>query len=152
MQNGNLDSALTYKSTLTLSTDLTHTLPLRRAAFWYLLRAQAEAESAQLPQAAADVSVVHQVEGGFAAPVAFATVPAARAAILYEMRYSLLFEGPYYLVALRQYSALTRAYVSQSGMPSTGKDFAHTTDPLQTVLVMPQNESVARNGDVTPKP
>ena len=98
------------------------------------------------------MSVVHQVEGGFAAPVAFATVPAAHDAILYEMRYSLLFQGPFYLNALRQYSALTRAYVSQPGMPSTGKDYTHSKDPLQTVLVMPQNEAVARNGNVTPVP
>jgi hypothetical protein len=149
--NGGLSAPLTYKSFLTLSTNLTRNLPIRRAAMWYVLRAQAEAESNLLPAAAADLGVVHTLEGGLA-PTAFATVAAARAAILYEYRYSFLFEGPHYLTALRQYSALTRAYVSQAGMPQIGTDAAHTTDPLQTVLTMPQNETVARNGNTTPVP
>jgi hypothetical protein len=156
--NGGLSQALIYKNSLTLSTNTTRPLPIRRAALWYLLRAQAEAASGQYAQASADVSVVHQIEGGFTAPVAFATPAAAQSAILYEMRYSMIFQGPFYLVALRQYSGLTRAYVSQAGMPNiksstTGVvDTGHTNDPLQTVLSMPQNESVARNGNVTPVP
>jgi hypothetical protein len=150
--NGGLDSALTYKSSLTLSTNQTRPLPIRRAALWYMLRAQAEAASGQYVAASSDVSVVHQVEGGFAAPVAFATPAAAQAAILYEYRYSFIFQGPYYLVALREYSALTKAYVSQAGMPNNKADLTHASDPLQTVLSMPQNEAVARGGNVTPQP
>ncbi|MFL5608998.1 MAG: hypothetical protein ACJ8AD_21250 [Gemmatimonadaceae bacterium] len=152
VQNGGLADSLIYKSSLTLSTNTTRPLPIRRAALWYMLRAQAEAAAGQFAQSSADVSVVHQIEGGFAAPVAFATQAAAQAAILYEYRYSFLFEGPYYLVALREYSALTKAYVSQPGMPKIVTDPTHNTDPLQTVLSMPQNESVARNGNVTPVP
>jgi hypothetical protein len=152
VQSGNLSQALTYKSSVTLSTNTTRPLPIRRAGLWYLLRAQAEAESGQLAQAAADVSVIHQVEGGFATPVVFATVADAHAAILYEYRYSFLFQGPFYLVALRQYSGLTLAYVNQPGMPTVRSDPNHTSDPLQTTLTMPQNESVARNGNTTPQP
>ena len=147
-----LDSALQYKSALTLPTNQTRPLPIRRAALWYLLRAQAEAESGQLAQAALDVSVVHQIEGGFAAPVTFTTVAAARAAILYEYRYSFIFQGPFYWVALREYSALTKAYVTQAGMPNLATDPTHTSDPLQTVMTMPQNETVARGGNITPQP
>lgn len=154
VRTGNLVDSLTYKSSLTLSTNQTRPLPIRRAALWYLLRAQAEAESGQLLQAAADVNVVRTLEGGNnLAPVGpFLTADAARAAILYEYRYSFLFEGPYYLVALRQYSALTRAYVSQPGMPTVATDLDHSKDPLQSVLPIPQNESVARGGNVTPVP
>lgn len=154
VKNGGLTQSLNYKSSLTLSTNQTRPVPIRRAAMWYLLRAQAEAESGQLLQAAADVNVVRTVEGGNnLAPVGpFATVDAARAAILYEYRYSFLFEGPYYLVALRQYGALTRAYVSQPGMPTVATDPDHSKDLLQSVLVMPQNESVSRGGNVTPVP
>jgi hypothetical protein len=150
--NGGLSQPLTYKSLLTLSTNQTRPLPLRRAALWYVLRAQAEAESGQLAQAAADLSVVRSVEGGLASLATFANVADARAAILYEYRYSFLFEGPYHLGALRAYSALTKAYVSQSGMPTLKTDPDHSIDPRQTALAFPQNESVARGGDVTPKP
>jgi hypothetical protein len=152
VQSGNLSAPLTYKSSLTLATNQTRPLPIRRAAMWYLLRAQAEAESNQLVQAAADVNVVHTVEGGLPGVAAFASVDAARNAILYEYRYSHLFEGPHYLVALRQYAKLTRAYVSQPGMPAVKSDLNHVKDPLQSVLTMPQNESVARGGNVTPVP
>jgi hypothetical protein len=156
LQNAGLCAPLNYKSPLTVASNQTRPLPIRRAAFWYLLRAQAEAESGQLAAATADVNVVHTIEGGLSPLSTFGSVAAARAAILYEMRYSLLFEGPYYLTALREYSALNRAYVSQPGMPAvkvgTTCDTGHTNDPLQTTLPMPQNESVARNGNVTPVP
>jgi hypothetical protein len=151
--NGGLSTALSYRSFLTLSTNQTRQVPLRRAGFWYLLRAQAEAESGQLAAATADVNVVHQAEGGLPALAAFASVAEARAAILYEYRYSFVFEGPYYLVALRQYSALTQAYASQAGMPTLKSDPTHTTDPLQSVLPIPSNEVVARGGGaITPLP
>lgn len=150
--NGGLSQPLTYRSFLTLSTNQTRPLPLRRAALWYVLRAQAEAESGQLAQAAADLSVVRSAEGGLASLATFASVAEARAAILYEYRYSFLFEGPFHLGALRAYSALTKAYVSQPGMPTLKTDPDHSIDPRQTTFTFPQNESVARKGDVTPKP
>lgn len=156
LTNGGLCAPLTYKSNLTLSTNQTRPLQIRRAAFWYLLRAQAEARSGALPAATADVNVVHTVEGGLPALATFASQAEAQTAILYEMRYSLLFEGPYYLTALRQYSALTKAYVSQPGMPSIKInnvcETSHASDPLQSVLPIPQNEAVARGGNVTPQP
>jgi hypothetical protein len=37
-------------------------------------------------------------------------------------------------------------------MPWVTSDPNHATDPRQTVLTMPQNEFVARNGNVTPVP
>ena len=103
-------------------------------------------------EATADVNVVHTVEGGLPLLATFASQAEAQTAILYEYRYSFLFEGPYHLGALRAYSALTQAYVSQSGMPTLKTDLNHAIDPRQTTLTFPQNESVARGGDVTPKP
>ena len=150
--NGGLSQALTFKSPLTEPTNQTRPIPVRRAAFWYLLRAQAEAASGNLAGAAADVSAVRTAEGGLPAYAGFATVADAQAAILYAYRYSFIFEGPYYLVALREYSALTRAYVSLPGMPTIKTDPNHASDPLQTTLPIPQGEATARGGDVTPKP
>ena len=152
LTNGGLAAPLTYKSPLTLSTNQTRLVPLRRAALWYLLRAQAEAQSGNLAAATADVNVVHVGEGGLTALPTFASLTEARAAILYEYRYSFIFEGPYYLVALREYSALNKAYVSQPGMPSTSADPSHTTDPLNSTLPIPSGEVVARGGTITLQP
>jgi hypothetical protein len=82
----------------------------------------------------------------------FASVAAARQAILYEYRYSFIYEGPYYLVAAREYGIITKAYVTQPGMPSVATDPSHATDPLQTALPIPSNEAAARNGNTTPQP
>jgi len=150
--SGGLSQALTFKSPLTEPTNQTRPIPVRRAALWYLLRAQAEAASGNLAGAAVDVSAVRTAEGGLPAVAGFATMADAQAAILYDYRYSFLFEGPYYLVALREYSALTKAYVSLPGMPTIKTDPNHASDPLQTTLPIPQGEATARKGDVTPKP
>ena len=91
-------------------------------------------------------------EGGLAPLGTFASTAAARTAILYEMRYSLIYEGPFYLEALREYGGLTRAYVTQAGMPTLTSDPAHANDPLQTVIPIPAGEVAARNGNVTPTP
>jgi hypothetical protein len=68
------------------------------------------------------------------------------------MRYSLVYEGPFYLQALREYGALTKAYVTQPGMPSVASDPTHASDPLQTAIPIPSGEVAARQGNVTPQP
>ena len=144
---------LTKRSPVTEATaaNQSRPIPMVRNALFYLLRAQAEVETGDLVSAARDVNVVRTVEGGLA-PVAFATADEARQAILYELRYSFIYEGPWYLVALREYKALTRAYVRQPGMPTVTSDPQHDKDALLTTLPVPANESQARNGDITPKP
>jgi len=77
---------------------------------------------------------------------------AARQAILEEYRYSFIDEGPYYLVTALQYGTITKAYVTQSGMPSSSSDPSHTLDLLQPTLPIPSNEAAARNVNVTPAP
>lgn len=146
---------LTFRDPITdpsISSNINRPIPIRRNADWYLMRAQAEAETNNLAAATADVNAVHVGEGGLAPIGTLASVAAARAAILYEMRYSLVYEGPFYLVALREYGALTRAYVTQPGMPTVSSDPNHTSDVLTTVIPIPANEAAARNGAVTPQP
>ena len=132
--------------------NLTNQIPIIRDAELYLLRAQAEAESGNLAAATADVNVVHTVEGGLAPYPLFPDVATARQAILYETRYSMIYQGPYYLILLREYGLLTKAYVTQPGMPNVSSDPTHSNDPLQTVLPIPANEAAARGGNTTPKP
>jgi hypothetical protein len=132
--------------------NLTRLIPIVRNAAFYLLRAQARAETNDLIGATADVNVVHTVEGGLPPYATFTSVAAARQAIVYEYRYSFIYEGPYHLIALRQYGMLTKAYVTQAGMPSVSSDPNHASDPLQTTLPIPANEAAARNGNLTPVP
>ena len=135
-----------------ITANLTRPIPIRRLADFYLFRAQAEAETGNLSGATADVNAVRVAEGGLAALGTFSSAAAARQAILYEMRYSLVYEGPFHLNALREYAALTKAYVTQAGMPNLSSDPSHASDPLQTAIPIPAAEVAARNGDVTPKP
>jgi hypothetical protein len=95
---------------------------------------------------------VHVGEGGLSPYATFTSVAQARTAILYEYRYSFIYEGPYYLVTARQYGLITKAYVTLPGMPSVSTDPTHASDPLQQGLPIPQSEIVARNGNVTPVP
>ena len=146
---------LTYRDPVTdpgMLSNLTHPIPIVRNALFFLLRAQAEAESGDLASATADVNAVHTGEGGLAPYAAFTSLAAARQAILYEYRYSFIYEGPYYLVTARQYGIITKAYVTQPGMPSVSSDPTHATDPLQVAFPIPANEVAARSGNVTPVP
>ena len=136
----------------TIASNQTRPIPIVRNAAYYLLRAQAKAESGDLVGATADVNVVRVGEGGLAPYATFASVAAARTAILYEYRYSFIYEGPYYLIAAREYGTITKAYVSQAGMPTVSTDLTHANDPLQTALPMPSVEAAARNGNITPQP
>jgi hypothetical protein len=135
-----------------ITANLTRQIPLRRNAQFYLFRAQAEAETGNFAGATADVNAVRVAEGGLAPLATFSSAAAARQAILYEMRYSLIYEGPFYLQALREYGALTKAYVTQAGMPTLSSDPGHASDPLISVIPIPSAEVAARNGNVTPLP
>jgi len=146
---------LTFRDPVTdpaITANLTRLIALRRNAYFFLLRAQAEAETGNLAAALTDVNAVHTGEGGLPALGSFANAAAARAAILYEMRYSLVYEGPYHLEALREYGALTKAYVTQPGMPSVASDPTHANDPLQAGIPIPNGEKAARGGNITPTP
>ena len=146
---------LTYRDPITdtqILSNLTRLIPIVRNAAFFLARAQAEAETGDLAGAASDVSVVRTVEGGLAPYATFASAAAAHQAIEYEYRYSFIYEGPYHLIALREYGDLTKEYVTQAGMPTVTSDAQHTSDPLQSALPIPANEAAARNGNVTPVP
>jgi len=146
---------LTFRNPVTdpsQQSNLTRQIPIVRNALFFLARAQAEAESGNLAAATADVNALHVGEGGLAPYGTFASLAAARTAILYEYRYSFIYEGPHHLIAARQYGIITKAYVTQPGMPSVSSDPTHANDPLQQGLPIPATEAAARNGNVTPQP
>lgn len=114
-----------------------------RNAELFLLRAEAKLGLNDLPGATADVNAVHVGEGRLAPFAVFTTRDQALAALNYEYRYSLIFEGWQHLSFLRRYGLLTRAYVEQPGTPNGGP-----TDPLNQALPIAGNESTARNGNI----
>ena len=75
-----------------------------------LLRAQAYIEAGNLASATADINSVRTFYG-LAPHAVFASKSAAISAVLYEKRYSLLFEGPQRWVDLREYNRLNATYL-----------------------------------------
>jgi len=122
-------------------------LPMMRNAEFILLRAQAEIATGNLVGATNDINATHTVEGGLAPYATFTTSADAIKALLYELRYTFITIGPQHMDALREYGMFNLAYVSQPGMPSPG-----ASDALVSALPIPQNESNARGGNITPVP
>jgi hypothetical protein len=103
-----------------------------------LLRAQAYIEAGNFTAATQDLNSVHTAYG--LAPYAvFANKEAARSAVLYDKRYSLLFEGPQRLVDLRAYGRLNNTYLRKET----------ASDPFNAAFPIPRAEIDARNGDIT---
>ena len=119
--------------------NLTRPIPILKNAELILLRAQAEIESNQMAAATADVNFVRTNEGGLAPLATFASVAAGRAAVLYEKRYSMLFESAQRLVDLRAYGEFNSTFMTKE----------LSGDTFQSTLPIPQNEINARGG-VTP--
>ena len=99
-----------------------------------LLRAQAYIETGNLAAATADLNSVHTFYG-LAAYSTFATKTAAINAVLYDKRYSLLYEGPQRWVDLREYGRLNATYLRRE-IPS---------DPFNAAFPLPRAELNARN-------
>ena len=119
-----------------------------------LLRAQAYFEAGQYANGAADLNSVRTTYGLAAIPVP-ADITTARAALLYEKRYSLFFEGPQRLVDLRAYGLLKTTTPPATPLLPGDIRFTTTTtaalpgDPFTTAEPIPKAEVDARNGNVT---
>lgn len=123
------------------SSNLTTPLPILKNEELLLLRAQAAIELGDLGTATTYLNFVHTNSGGLAAYPTFTSAAAARNALLYEKRYSLLFDGPQRLVDLRAYSRLN----STTFKPGTfNSPFAG--DIFTTALPIPIAELNARGG------
>jgi hypothetical protein len=102
-----------------------------------LLRAQANNEAGNFAAATADLNSVRTSYGLAARP----TIPdkeTGRTWLLYEKRYSLLFEGPQRLVDLRAYGRLNATFLTPE-LPS---------DPFNAAFPIPRAEIDARGGDI----
>lgn len=130
-----LSSAITYSGAVPTSANQARPIAILRDEELVLLRAQAYVEAGNLAAATADVNSVRANYGLAPLPV-FADRTTAINAILYEKRFSLLFEGPQRLVDLRAYSRLTPTYF-RAEFPS---------DPYNKAFPIPKPEADARGG------
>ncbi|HXN77126.1 MAG TPA: RagB/SusD family nutrient uptake outer membrane protein, partial [Gemmatimonadaceae bacterium] len=133
-----LSSNIAYSGSLATTANQNAPLGIQRDEELVLLRAQAEIEAGQLANAILDVNNVRTNYG--LASTAFATAVDGRNAVLYEKRYSLLFEGPMRADDLREYKMLNATF----HRPET------STDPFNAALPIPRGELNARSLTVNP--
>lgn len=110
-----------------------------------LLRAQAYIGLGQIANAVADINSVRMFYGATAGSATFPLSTATTASqaitdVLYDKRYSLLFEGPQRLVDLRAYGRLNANFLT--------KEVA--SDPFNSAFPIPKAESDARGGNLAP--
>jgi hypothetical protein len=128
----------TYVGAVASTANQSAPLAILRDEELVLLRAQAEIEAGQLANATLDINSVRTNYG--LAPVAPVDKTSAIDAVLYEKRYSLLFEGPQRLDDLREYGRLNVTYFPKET----------TTDPYNSALPIPRAELNARGLTVNP--
>ncbi|MFL5632637.1 MAG: RagB/SusD family nutrient uptake outer membrane protein [Gemmatimonadaceae bacterium] len=133
-----LSTSITYVGAVASTTNQSRPLGILRDEELVLLRAQAYIEAGQLANAILDINSVRTSYG--LAPVAPATKTAAIDAVLYEKRYSLLFEGPQRLDDLREYGRINATYMRKET----------TTDPFNSALPIPRAELNVRGVTTNP--
>ena len=129
-----LSSNITFSGAVPTPANQEAPIAILRDEELVLLRAQANVEAGNLLAAAQDVNSVRANYG--LAPVVFADRTSAINEILYEKRFSLLFEGPQRLVDLRAYSRLSGTYF-RAEFPA---------DPYNKAFPIPKPEADARGG------
>ena len=136
LSGGGVTTSLTFVDATTSNTaNLSKPLAILRDEEVVLLRAQAYFEAGQFANGALDLNSVRTSYG--LAPIAVpADIATARAALLYEKRYSLFFEGPQRLVDLRAYGQLKAGITTPEG----------PNDPFNTAFPIPKTEGDARGG------
>jgi starch-binding outer membrane protein, SusD/RagB family len=130
----------TFTFAINNATNQARPLQILRDEEVVLLRAQAYFEAGQFANGLLDLNSVRTFYG--LAPRALPTSLAeARLFVLYEKRYSLIFEGPQRLVDLRAYSLLKP--VSAGGVITP----EGATDTYNTAFPIPKGERDARGGN-----
>ncbi len=133
-----ISTSITYVGAVASTANQSRPLGILRDEELVLLRAQAEIEAGQLANAILDVNSVRTNYG--LAATTFATAAAGRNAVLYEKRYSLLFEGPQRMDDLREYKMLNATFHRAEV----------TGDPFNAALPLPRPELNARGLIVNP--
>jgi starch-binding outer membrane protein, SusD/RagB family len=108
-------------------------VPIIRNEELILLRAEARYNTGDIPGALADINFIRQTSGGLPALTGFANAAAFTDELLYNRRYSLLFEGGHRWIDARRYSRL-------STLP-----LALSTHTVPSRFPYPEGECLARD-------
>lgn len=130
----------TSQTTSDLTSDLgwnrypgpTSPIPIIRNEELILIRAEANIQQNNLTAALADLNFVRVNSGGLAPLAAFADQAAAINALLYERRYSLVFEWGHRWIDMRRYNRLNQLPIDRPG------DVVYATLPIPTDEVLPR--------------
>jgi hypothetical protein len=133
-----LSTSITYIGAVASTANQSTPLGILRDEELVLLRAQAYNEAGQLANAILDLNDVRTNYG--LAPAAPVDKTTAINAILYEKRYSLLFEGPQRFDDLRDYKRLNATYLRKET----------ATDPFNAALPITRGELNARGVTTNP--
>jgi starch-binding outer membrane protein, SusD/RagB family len=134
-----ISTSITYSGAVATTANQAAPLGILRDEELVLLRAQAYIEAGQLANALLDINDV-RTNYGLAPLAPFVDKQSAINAVLYEKRYSLLFEGPQRLDDLREYGRLNATYLRKET----------TTDPYNAALPLPRGELNARGLTTNP--
>lgn len=104
----------------------TSPIPVIRNEELLLLRAEANIQLNNLATALTDINLVRQNSGGLPALGAFADQAAGINALLYERRYSLLYEWGHRWIDMRRYNRLNQLPIDRTG------DVVYSTFPIPT--------------------
>ena len=111
-------------------------IPIIRNEELILLRAEANIGLSNLLPATDDINVVRTVSGKLASIPVLATPTAALDELLYNKRYSLLYEGGHRWIDLRHYNRLTDLPIDRPA--NTPPDVIFSTLPIPTSEVLPR--------------
>lgn len=139
LSGNGISTTWTYTGAVASTANQSLPLPMIRDEELVLLRAQAYIEAGQLANALLDINSV-RTNYGLAPLAPFASKTAAIDAVLYEKRYSLLFEGWSRVDDLREYGRLNSTYLRKE-LP---------TDPYNAALPLPRGELDARGVSTNP--
>lgn len=134
-----LSTHVTFVKAVASSANQAAPLGILRDEELVLLRAQAEIETGQFAAATADINDVRTNYGLAARPVS-ANKQTLIDEVLYEKRYSLLFEGAQRLDDLREYGRLSATYLRKET----------ATDPYNAALPIPRPELNIRGVTTNP--
>ena len=134
-----VSTTITYSGAVASTANQAAPLGILRDEELVLLRAQAYIEAGQLANALLDINDV-RTNYGLAPLAPFADKQSAINAVLYEKRYSLLFEGAQRVDDLREYGRLNSTYLRKET----------TTDPYNAALPLPRAELNARGITTNP--
>jgi len=139
LTGGGISTTITLAGAVPNASNEALPIPIMKDEELVLLRAQAEIEAGQFAAATADINTVRTANGLAPHPV-FTSKTAAINAVLYEKRFSLLFEGAQRLVDLRAYGRLNSNFFRRE-LPS---------DPFNAAFPIPRGELNARGLTTNP--